>query len=396
MSSVWSSPNPLLFGRGKSGEIGNELRKLGCKKALVVFDKGVESAGIAGRVVAAIEAAGISVVAFNEVQADPPDWSVEAAGALGISHGVDCVVGVGGGSSLDTAKAAKLLITNPPPLKQYYGRDGVVTKPGVPLIVLPTTAGTGSECTPGGVITDTERGIKTNIAGVGCSVTLGIVDPELTYGLPKAVTASTGMDALCHCIESYTSARANPFSGVTGREGIALVAKYLVRACEDGSDEEARVGMMLASALGGISMSGALCHLSHDIGRSLGAKFHVPHGNGCAACLPQVLQAIAPVNTAQTRYFAESFGETPAPDASVEEVGLAAYRAARGLMARIGLPNMKALGLDRAALLAAVPDEVVMQCEMAAKAGFVTSPIPVTRELIADIVSRAYDENCEE
>jgi alcohol dehydrogenase class IV len=383
----------LLFGRGKTGETGAELRKLGCKKALVVYDKGVEAAGIAGKVIAAIEAAGIAAVRFGDVLADPPDWSVEAAGALGAAEGVDCVVGVGGGSSLDTAKAAKLLITNPPPLKQYYGRDGVVTKPSVPLIVIPTTAGTGSECTPGGVITDTERGIKTNIAGVGCSVTLGIVDPELTYGLPKSVTASTGMDALCHCIESYTSARANPFSEVAGREGIRLIAKYLARACEDGGDEEAREGMMLASSLGGIAMSGALCHLSHDIGRSLGAKFHVPHGNGCAACLPQVLQAVAPVRAQQAAYFAECFGARLPSGTSAEEIGRAAYDAARGLMARIGLPNMRQLGLDRAELLAAVPDEVVMQCEMAAKAGFVTSPVAVTKDLIADIVARAYDEN---
>jgi alcohol dehydrogenase class IV len=393
MSSVWSSPNPLLFGRGTAARTGEELRKLGCERALVVYDKGVAAAGIADRVIAAIEDAGVAVVRFDKVQADPPDWSVEEAGALGVASGVDCVVGVGGGSSLDTAKAAKLLITNPPPLKQYYGREGVVMKPSVPLILLPTTAGTGSECTPGGVITDTERGIKTNIAGVGCSVTLGIVDPELTYALPAGVTASTGMDALCHCVESYTSARANPFSAVAGREGMALVAKYLARACADGADTEAREGMMLASSLGGIAMSGALCHLSHDIGRSLGAKFHVPHGNGCAACLPQVLMAVAPVKTEQVRYFAECFGETMAPDADAEAVGQAAYDAARNLMARIGLPNMRALGLDRAALLAAVPDEVVMQCEMAAKAGFVTSPIPVTRELIAGIVARAYDEN---
>jgi alcohol dehydrogenase class IV len=393
MSSVWSSPNPLLFGCGKSGETGAELRKLGCKKALVVYDRGVAEAGIADKIAAAIESAGIAVVRFGDVQADPPDWSVEAAGALGASECVDCVVGVGGGSSLDTAKAAKLLITNPPPLKQYYGREGVVTKPSVPLIVIPTTAGTGSECTPGGVITDTERGIKTNIAGVGCAVTLGIVDPELTYGLPKSATASTGMDALCHCIESYTSARANPFSGVAGREGIKLVARFLVRACENGGDAEAREGMMLASSLGGVAMSGALCHLSHDIGRSLGAKFHVPHGNGCAACLPQVLEAVAPVRTEQVLYFAECFGEAPPSGSSSAEIGRAAYRAARELMRRIGLPNMRELGLDRQALLTAVPDEVVMQCEMAAKAGFVTSPIPVTGELIAGIVARAYDEN---
>jgi alcohol dehydrogenase len=201
------------------------------------------------------------------------------------------------------------------------------------------------------------------------------------------------MDALCHCIESYTSARANPFSEVAGREGIRFIAKYLSRACGNGGDEEAREGMMFASSLGGIAMSGALCHLSHDIGRSLGAKFHVPHGNGCAACLPQVLQAVAHARTRQVAYFAECFGARLPSGASAEDVGRAAYGAARGLMAEIGLPNMRGLGLDRAELLAAVPDEVVMQCGMAAKAGFVTSPVAVTKELIADIVSRAYDEN---
>ena len=394
MQSVWNAPNPILFGNGASAETGKRLAALGCKKALVVFDMGVKNAGIVDKILASLDAAGLEAVCFDGVQADPPDWSVEQAGAMGVEHSVDCVVGVGGGSSIDTAKAATMLITNPPPLKQYYGREGVVTKPSVPLFVLPTTAGTGSECTPGGVITDTERGIKTNIAGTGCAVTLGIVDPELTYDLPQSVTASTGMDALCHCIESYTSARTNSFSDVTGREGIRLAAKYLARACKNGKDDpEAREGMMLASSLGGISMSGALCHIAHDIGRSLGAKFHVAHGNGCAATLPQVLQAIAPVKPDRVRYFAECFGKVLAPDATAEEIGKAAYDAARDLMLEIGLPNMKALGLDRDALLAAVPDEVVMQCEMAGKAGIVTAPLTVTKELITDIVSRAYDEN---
>ncbi|MDR3278210.1 MAG: iron-containing alcohol dehydrogenase [Oscillospiraceae bacterium] len=393
MSSIWSAPNPILFGRGISSQTGEKLREYGCKKALVIYDAGVKNAGITDKIINSIHSAGIETVLFGDVQADPPDWSVEAAGALGVAAGADAVVGVGGGSSLDTAKGAKLLITNPLPLKQYYGREGVVTKPSVPLIVIPTTAGTGSECTPGGVITDTERGIKTNIAGVGCAVTLGLVDPELTLGLPAKVTAFTGMDALCHCIESYTSARANGFSEVTGREGIRLVAKYLARACENGGDIEAREGMMLASSLGGVSMSGALCHLSHDIGRSLGAKFHVPHGNGCAACLPQVLEAVAPVKSEQLRYFAECFGAELPIDAPTAAIGRAAYNAALDLMKRVKLPSLKELGLDRAALLAAVPDEVVMQCEMAAKIGIVTSPLPVTKELITSIVSRAYDEN---
>jgi alcohol dehydrogenase class IV len=382
-----------LFGRGASAAVGEQLLRANCKRALVVYDAGVKAAGIADRILANIRAAGIETVCFDGVQPDPPIWSVEQAGALGVSERVDCVVGVGGGSSLDTAKGAKLLITNPPPLRQYFGREGVVTKPSVPLIVIPTTAGTGSECTPGGVITDTERGIKTNIAGIGCAVTLGIVDADLTLGLPASISASTGMDALCHAAESYTSARANSFSEIAGREAIRLAARHLVRVCENGSDAEAREGMMLAATLGGIAMSGALCHLSHDIGRSLGAKFHVPHGNGCAACLPQVLERVAPVMPQKLRFFAESFGLALPPDASAEEIGRAAKDAALSLMKRINLPNMKALGLSKEELTAVVPDEVVMQCETAAKIGIVTSPLPVTRELIEEIVSRAFDEN---
>jgi alcohol dehydrogenase class IV len=405
MSSVWSAPNPILFGAGTAKQTGGELKKLGVSRALLVYDKGVEAAGIAQIIIDSLTAAGITPVIFSDVQADPPDWSVEQAGILGAAEKVEAVVGIGGGSSLDTAKAAKLLITNPPPIKQYYGREGVVTKPSVPLIVIPTTAGTGSECTPGGVITDTERGIKTNIAGVGCSVTLGIVDPELTYGLPASVTAMTGMDALCHCIESYTSARANPLSEIAGREGIRLAAKYLARAVKSekagsadyanhGSvDREAREGMMLASTLGGIAMSGALCHLSHDIGRSLGAKFHVPHGLGCSMSLPQVLYAVRETAPEKLRYFAECFGAQVPAGATADELGLAAKIAAQKLMREISLPSMREYGLKKDELLAAVPDEVVMQCQMAGKAGIVTSPVAVSLELIAGIVSEAYDEN---
>ena len=396
MESIFNSPNPILFGVGAAARAGSELQKLGCKKVLAVFDKGVEQAGVAEKVLSAIREAGIGVVIYNNVQADPPAWSVEEAGALGVKEGVDGVVGIGGGSSLDTAKGAKLLQTNPPPLRQYFGRTGVVTKPRVPLIVIPTTAGTGSECTPGGTITDTEKNIKTNISGVGCAVTLGIVDPELSAGLPKSVTASTGLDALCHCVESYTSAMANSISSVLGREGIRLVGQYLVRACNNGAaDMEARAGMAKAATLGGMAMSGAFCHLCHDIGRSLGAKFHVPHGNGCAVTLPQVLQIIAPVKTEEVRYIARCLGAELSDDAPAAAVGKAAYDAAHRLLKETGLKNMKELGLNREELLAAVPDEVVMQIEMEIKAfgGIAPPPLPVTKELVAEIINRAYDEN---
>ncbi len=396
MESVFNSPNPILFGCGSAQAAGQKLKEFGCKKVLVVYDKGIKAAGIADKIISIINEAGIETVCYDNVQADPPIWSVEEAGALGVKEGVDGVVGVGGGSSLDTAKAAKMLQTNPPPLRQYFGRVGVVTKPSVPLIVIPTTAGTGSECTPGGVITDTEKNIKTNISGIGCSVNLGIVDPELMAGLPKSVTASTGLDALCHSVESYTSAMANSLSTVLGREGIRLVGKYLIRACDNGkNDMEAREGMAKAAVLGGMAMSGAFCHLCHDIGRSLGAKFHVPHGTGCSVTLPQVLEVIAPYKTEEVRYIANCLGADLDESVDAEAVGRAAYAAAKKLLIDSGLPNMKALGLKKEELLEVVPDEVVMQIEMEIKAfgGIAPPPLPVTRELVADIITRAYDEN---
>ncbi len=398
MQSVFSSPNPLLFGTGTSKMLGDKLKEFGCKKVLVVYDMGIKNSGIADKIVKIINAAGLQTVEYDGVQADPPDWSVNEAGELGIREQVDGVVGIGGGSSLDTAKGAKMLQTNPPPINQYFGREGVVTVPSVPLVVIPTTAGTGSECTPGGVITDTKNDIKTNIAGVGCAVTLGIVDPELTLGLPPAVTASTGMDALCHAVESYTSLRANSFCEVTGRKAFTLVGQYLVRAFENGSDLEAREGMMLAATLGGISMSGPLCHLAHDIGKMLGAKFHIPHGNGCASCLPQVMQVITPAVPDKVKEITIALGGNVPDGTSDEALATIVYDTVKALMTKLKLPSLRDMGekqgFTKDDLLAVVPDGVVgMQQGLVKMFGTQTAPVPATKELIASIVSRAYDEN---
>jgi alcohol dehydrogenase class IV len=398
MQSVFSSPNPLLFGVGTSKLVGEKLREFGCKKVLVVYDAGIKSTGLADGIIKTINDAGIATVTYDGVQADPPDWSVNEAGEIGIREKVDGVVGVGGGSSLDTAKGAKMLQTNPPPINKYFGREGVVTVPSVPLIVIPTTAGTGSECTPGGVITDTQNNIKTNIAGVGCAVNLGIVDPELTLGLPPSVTASTGMDALCHAVESYTSMRANSFCELTGKKAFTLVGKYLVRAFENGGDLEAREGMMLAATLGGISMSGPLCHLAHDIGKVLGGKFHIPHGNGCASCLPQVMQIDAAVVPEKVKEITLALGGTVQDNATPEEIGKAAYETIRALMKKLKLPSLRDFGakngFSKDDLLAVVPENVVMMQEGLVKLfGQGTSPVPATKELIAAIVGRAWDEN---
>ena len=394
MPSVFSSPNPILFGIGTSKLVGEKLKEMGCSKVLIVYDSGIKAAGIVDRIDSIINGAGIETVHYSGVLADPPDWSVEEAGALGARENVDGVVGLGGGSALDTAKGATMLQTNPPPISLYYGREGVLSKPGKPLIVIPTTAGTGSESTPGGVITDTKNVIKTNISGAGCKVSLGIVDPELTLALPPSITASTGLDALCHAAESYTSALSNSFCDLTGREAIRLAGKYLVRAYENGSDLEAREGMMKAATLGGISMSGPFCHLAHDIGKAMGGKFHVAHGVACASTLPQVLEAVAPAYPDRVRYIVECFGADIPDNASPKVIGTAALVTMQALLKKLELPTLPGLGFKKEDLLSVLPEIVEgMQEGLRKLFGQATFPLPAPKELIETIISRAYDEN---
>ncbi len=385
MQSVFSSPNPILFGRGAVKETGEKLKELGCTKVLVVFDQGVKGAGIADKVIASIHAAGIETVCYDKVLPDPPDWSVDEAGTLGLQEKADGVVGIGGGSSLDTAKGAKLLLSNPPPINQYFGRQGVVKTAGKPLIVIPTTAGTGSECTPGGVITDTKRNVKDVVVGIGCAVSLGIVDPELTIGLPPSITAATGMDALCHAVEAFTSKRSNSFCDVLAKEAITLVGKYLALAYKDGSNIEAREGMLLASSLGGMSLAGPLCHLGHDIGKPLGANFHIPHGIACAACLPQAVEYIAPAVPEKVRFIARALGSNVSENAPPEEIGKLAGDAIKALMKEINLPNLKSYGLTKEQVLSIAPEVMQLGLELA--------PMPTTLEVVQTLLARSYDEN---
>ncbi|MDA8080142.1 MAG: iron-containing alcohol dehydrogenase [Actinomycetota bacterium] len=385
MPSVFASPNPVLFGRGTSKEIGEKLKEFGCTKVLVIFDQGVKKAGIADTVIANINRAGIGTVAYDDVLPDPPDWSIEEAAALGLREDVDGVVGLGGGSSMDTAKGAKLLLSNPPPINQYFGRDGVVKTAGKPLIVIPTTAGTGSENTPGGVITDTRRNVKDVVVGPGCAVSLGIVDPELTVALPPEITASTGMDAFCHAVESFTSKRWNSFSDVVAKEAITLIGKNLTRAYHEGSNIEAREAMLFASSLGGIAMSGPLCHLGHDIGKPLGANFHIPHGTSVASCLPQILEYIAPAVPEKIRFIAEALGNHVPETASVDTIGELAGAAVKALMKEINLPNFKSYGLTKSEVLGIAPDVI--------KFGLALAPMPTTEDVVRNLLSQAFEEN---
>jgi len=389
MFSLFDCPNPILFGHGNSALIGEKLTELGCKKVLVVYDMGIKAAGIADKVLGFIRAADIEVVLFDKVEADPPDYLVNEAGALGVSENVDGIVGIGGGSSLDTAKGARLLLSNPAPINQYFAfrnvpgeMDGIIDKNLLkPLIVIPTTAGTGSEATPGGIITDTKKNEKFPIH---CLVSLAIIDPELTTGLPSGVTAATGFDALCHSVEALTSIKPNRLSEVLAKESIMLIAKYLPIACRDGSNIEAREAMALAATLGGIALRGPGGGIPHDIGKFIGIKYHVPHGTAGGCLLAETMKFIAPCVPDKVRIVAESMGAEVCADASPEMIGEILCETIRKLYWDVNMPPMNSFVNDKA--------ELVDNAASLFK-GKSQTPRPLTSEAVAEILANSYDNN---
>jgi alcohol dehydrogenase len=382
--SVWSSPNPVLFGCGSSKTIGEQLVKNGCKKVIVIYDKGVKAAGIADKILKYINDAGIETVCYEDVQSDPPDWSINEAAALAIAQGVDGVVGVGGGSSMDTAKGVDVLLSNEPPINRYFARPSMPPAGDLtslkPLIVIPTTSGTGSEVTPGGAVTDTENNTKENFV---CPVTLGIIDPELTLSLPSSVTAATAFDALCHAIEAVVSNEPNKFSELFGSRAITLISKYLPVACRDGSNLEAREGLMLAATMASMSILGPYCNIPHDVGVVIGVMFHMPHGVAVSAVLPEAVEFVAQAVPDKVRLVAECLGADIPDGAGSEEIGRAAGRAIRKLMDDCGLPRIKSFVESREEFLSAVP--MIMDTQ-----NFHFSPRPVTATDITEMLSKAY------
>ncbi|NLO97314.1 MAG: iron-containing alcohol dehydrogenase [Peptococcaceae bacterium] len=385
MPSVFlGSRNPILFGCGTSKLTGEKLKEFGCKKVLVVYDKGVKAAGIVDKILGYIHDAGIETVCFDRVLPDPPDYICEEAGALGVAEKVDGVVAIGGGSSLDTGKAAKVLLTNPPPISRYFLKheDIVPDESNMkPIIVIPTTAGTGSEATPGGVITDTKNNCKQNVP---CATNLGIVDPELTLGLPPAVTVTTAIDALCHCVEAYTSKENNRISDVLAKEAIYLIGQNLRKVIQDGSDLKARENVQMAATLAGLSIMGPFCNIPHEIGLVLGMIFHLPHGIACGITLPEALEYLAPAIPERIKTVTQLLGGKVPDDACPEEIGRIAYNTVRSLYDDVGMPKLKDLVKSKEELVAAVP-------EIMDYSPFEFSARPVTAEDVKAILEKAYN-----
>lgn len=279
----------ILVERGAAARLAERVRNMNCRSVLLVTDPGVLGAGLLQPVIEDFERTGVALQVFAEVQADPPESVIQAAVDAALDCSADCVIGFGGGSSLDAAKLAALLACSDESLSSVYGID-VARGPRLPLVLVPTTAGTGSEVTAVSVVT-TASGEKNVVISPLLLPDLAVLDADLTVGLPAHVTAATGIDAMVHAIEAYTTRlRKNPISDCLAREALRLLSGSLDRACDDGSDMQAREDMLLGACLAGMAFANAPVAAVHALAYPLGARFHVPHGLSNSLVLAAVLR----------------------------------------------------------------------------------------------------------
>lgn len=282
----------LLVGEGCHAEIGAALKEAGYRKAFVVYDTGVKAAGIIGQVLSSLEAAGLSYTEFDKVLPDPPADVVNEGGAACIAAGCDCVIGIGGGSAIDTAKGINILRVNGGSILEYADPKKEMKK-SLGLMSVPTTSGTGSELSNGLIISDTEHNSKVAILVVNGMSEFAVIDPAFSAGMPKGLTIMTGLDVFSHAAEGFTSILANPMTDMITSSLMRTVVEYLPRAAADGSDMEARTKMHVAASLGGWMLANASAHVGHSLAHVIGGMYHIPHGACCAYSLPVVLELIS-------------------------------------------------------------------------------------------------------
>ncbi len=284
----------LTFGKDAIKALPEIIETEGIKKVLVIYDAGVKAAGIAQKVLQEMnKVKGLTVSVFDGVEPNPSNGLIEKIYGIAKAEEVQGFVAIGGGSSIDSAKAVNVLMTNEGPIGQYGG-IGLVKENVLPLIAIPTTAGTSSEITNVTALTDTEAVCKYVVIDNKITPTHVIADPEFTRTMPKSVTAATGMDAITHAVESYISNMSNPLTKYNSIEGLKIFHKYLQRAVENGEDMEAREQMMLGCIITGFGFSNANLGFVHGIAHTLSAHFGLPHGMANACVLPYVIAFNAP------------------------------------------------------------------------------------------------------
>jgi alcohol dehydrogenase class IV len=324
----------VLVEAGSSARISDFVTELGARSVLIVTDKGIEAAGLLAPALASLKAKNIRADLFTEVLADPPEDVVMKAVQLAQQSGAECVIGLGGGSSMDVAKLVALLAKGGEKLDDIYG-VGFAKGPRLPLILVPTTAGTGSEVTQISIVT-TRSGEKKGVVAPVLLPDYAILDADLTLKCPPHVTAATGVDAMVHAIEAYTSKHAkNPVSDSLARDALRLLSGNIRIACTNGSDRNARQNMLLGAMLAGMAFANAPVAAVHALAYPIGARFHVAHGLSNALVLPHVLRFNTPA--AVSHYAEISTILAPKAAGSDEARAFALVEMLSGLTAELGL-----------------------------------------------------------
>jgi alcohol dehydrogenase class IV len=375
----------ILFGRGRVGEVGTLAKSFGARALLVYNGDQPGAGGPLDRASDVLRAASVETHPFRQ-RGEPQVNDVEDAVAAARQAGCDVVIGVGGGSAIDCAKAVAGVLANggsPLDYMEVIGQGKPVTKPATPWIAVPTTAGTGAEVTRNAVVGEPSKKFKASLRSELLLPRVALVDPELGVGVPPAVTAASGMDALCQLIESYTSTGAQPMTDALALLGIELAARALPRAYRQGADLDAREDMALAALLSGITLTNAGLGAVHGFAAPLGANFPAPHGVVCAALLPHVMRANAAALRAQSpahptlrRY--ETVGRLLSGDAAVD----AGIDAAQALTRSLQIPRLSSYGISE-------PDVPAMVALAKRASSMRFNPVVLADDVLGDVLRRA-------
>jgi alcohol dehydrogenase len=386
---TFHNPSRVIYSDGAAGQIGPQAAALGAKRVMVVSDPGVVRAGLTRPVLESLEGAGLGVEVYDSVEPDPRIEIVERALEQYRSTDCDLVVAVGGGSAMDTAKACAILATNPGPLRSYEGWEKF-EKPPAPLFAAPTTVGTASEVTPFVVITDAAAKFKFTIASPRAAPLYAFLDPRLTLGLPANVTAATGMDALTHAIESYTSLLSSPISEGLALHAIRLLAGSIRAAVANSGNLQAMADMLVGANVAGLAFSNTRLGNVHALAHPLGAFWKIPHGVANALMLPHVMEFNALACPRKMIDVGLALGEPPASlgvgtgAVTDYEGALLAAGAVRRLERDIGIPErLSDLGVDKASF----PD---MAADAMKSANIAINPRKTTINELIGLLEKAY------
>lgn len=372
----------VLFGAGCLNQAGEMCNQEGFKKAFIVCDAGIRATGMVDRLVDILNKSNVETLVFDKVQPNPPIKFVEEGSKICNEAGCDCVIGIGGGSNIDSAKGINVLRFNEPPVIRFGDpTEPMVKSPG--LIVIPTTSGTGSEVSDGMILSD-DNHKKITMLNPNLMSDFVILDPDLTAGMPPKLTSTTGLDALSHLIEAYMSTVANPFEYPLIEAALKLGVKYLPRAIENGKDIEARQYMCQVATMGGWMLGFGHAVGGHSFGHVVGAAFNIQHGFAVWGGLPYVCEFNAPVIPEKVKKIGELFGATFTGNETPEDIGAKTRDALIDFRDnKAKYPGLKSFGYDESKfeeLSVKISEELLQNFQ----------PRKMTPEVCLEVLKKAY------